>query len=412
MKTVILFFQHINREIDMCRSIKNEIKSMSCGEVSVGIFSIDFEWVDAIKYAKRRGVDVVVMPWLRIDEHEGLIAPFLKINQGLSVLSFDHEQISSPLSMQALLPSCEFARSEVIHLAWSDFFSQQLIDAGVKEKNIIKTGNARLDALRQSTKTRAELSREFSLDSQKKWILFAENRSYVREKTILTISDHIASGIPEQTVYDRLSFLSSSLDAFEKQINALSPSFFDDYEFIYRTHPGQSLNIKLPSEVKAVSDYPISAWLHNIDALLTFGSTSAFEADAVGIPVFVHMPVPEEPDYMTFGIMEYIVINELDSLSGKALATACEFQNRNHIYEKYVGEADGQASKRVAEAIIEMTSKRQSHAVKANLHIKEMTRKVLFELLTKIMVKTKALEKTKYPRNAYRERKDIPYYIS
>lgn len=412
MKTVILFFQHVSREIDMCRSIKYEIESMSCGEVSVGVFSIDFEWLDAIKYAKREGIDVVVMPWLRIDEHESLIAPFLKINQELSVLSFDHEQISSPLSMPALLPSCEFARSEVIHLAWSDFFYQQLVDVGVEEENIIKTGNARLDALRQSTKTREELSREFSLDLQKKWILFAENRSYVREKTILTISDHIASGIPEQIIHDRITFLSSSLDAFERQINALRPSFFNDHELIYRTHPGQSLNVKLPPEVKPISDYPISAWLHNIDALLTFGSTSAFEADAVGVPVFVHMPVPVEPDYMTFGIMEYTVIEDIDSLSGKALVLASKLQERNHIYEKYVGKADGEASKRVAQTIIEMASKKQSHVIEINSRIKETTRKVLFELLTKIMVKTKALEKTKYPRNAYRERKDIPYYIS
>ena len=106
-KTCIIFYQHIVREYDMCSRVKRDIEELSEGRVEARIFSLDFEWTEACRYAANANLVAVLLPWMRLRQHESLIAPFVKLNPNVLLIDFDHEQTGFDESDPASKRVCE-----------------------------------------------------------------------------------------------------------------------------------------------------------------------------------------------------------------------------------------------------------------------------------------------------------------
>ena len=143
----ITFYEHITRELASCNRISSKIQDYEDAEVA--IFSIVFEYYDAIRYARERGVDVVVMPWLYSDRDYELVMPFLKINSRIIVVNLHHEQIFLTF-LEYSLPKGNTCANNVIHLVWGDGFKNELVSIGVPNL-IYVTGNVRTDSILSQT---------------------------------------------------------------------------------------------------------------------------------------------------------------------------------------------------------------------------------------------------------------------
>lgn len=408
MKSIIIFFQHINREYKACEAIRDALLELDAS-LSVRLFSIDFEWNDARAWARKKGIDAIILPWMRLDFHQGLIEPFYKINNQVLVFDLDQEQIGCAADMESLLlPRCEYAKNGVIHLVWSSFYAEQLKAVGVCESNIRIVGNVRMDLATSSTITKDNLSESFALARDKKWILFAENRSFAKNPDENFIKEMIKSGMSRKTVEDEYIYLRESLEAFSRQQFEIEDSFFEKYELIYRSHPGQKCNIALNQHTRVISEYPIGDWLNNVDIFVTFNSSSVFEAEIVGLPSFIHCPTKIDDRFMTYGLCEYPVIDRITDID-TILQQPSLLNSDKKIYEYYMGEVDGRAAARIAAEVLSEQELRRAKSIPPAAYNKVIRRKVLFERMTKLFAKTNLIKKVKYPRSAYREYDDIPY---
>lgn len=220
-KTCIIFYQHIVREYDMCSRVKRDIEELSEGRVEARIFSLDFEWTEACRYAANANLVAVLLPWMRLRQHESLIAPFVKLNPNVLLIDFDHEQTGSLVSMKAILPQSEFAKTEVYHLAWTQYFAHAMYECGVPKNRVTISGNARLDTLSKPKTTRRDLARLYSLDESKVWILFAETRSYAVAPSVALRQEQLSCGITEQEIKEYIDIQVRSLKKTLDQVELI-----------------------------------------------------------------------------------------------------------------------------------------------------------------------------------------------
>lgn len=408
---IILFYQHISREYGSLLQIKEELQKISAVECAVRIRSIDFEWNQACREARKYGVDVVVVPWLYVDINYALLVPFFDVNQNLKVINLHQEQLSSPGSEIILAPKGEYQRNGCFHFSWGEYYRSRLLESGVHDELIYVVGNARLDELAQVPEPglRSRLAMEYGLDSNKKWVLFAESRGWVYKATDSYRRETLNMGISEAAYDTGLEIEKESLRLFLEQLNALPDSFFEDHEFIYRAHPGTSAGENVDSRARVISALPIGTWLKAIDVMVMWNSTSAFEAEMCGVPVLRHEPVDNPAWHRVCGLDAFSLIQDLaeipDALDGCNQPFAA--------YEFYFGPFDGKRSRAVAHKIVEIAHGEMTHErgfrLSTNLK-KQIQGKRLFELSSRLTCRVGLLERIKWPKSAYYEINDIPYY--
>lgn len=411
---VILFYQHIGREYGSLANIRDELVSLTKGNIKVLIRSIDFEWHATCREARRDGVDIVVMPWLYIDSNYALMAPFIKINPDVVIVNIHQEQIGSPSSEIVFKPKGEAERNGCFHFCWGEYFANKLEHYGVRRDLIRIPGNARLDELvaLPPKLTREELAERYSLDPEKKWVLFAENRGWVYKATREYKNEMLSMGLSEREYEEGKCIDFVSMKTLFEQIRALPDSYFDSCEFIYRSHPGTTVGNDLDPRVIEISREPIGTWLRAIQLLVVWGSTSSFEAEICNTPVVRHEPINNPVWHRMAGLSSYPFIKDigttLDIVEGRMpLPTGKE------VYEHYFGKVDGKRARSVAETLLEVSDKSAYQSIDFNMtneFRQAAARKRTFEATTKFICNIGLLERIRWPRSAYNEKNDIPYY--
>ncbi|WP_165055133.1 MULTISPECIES: hypothetical protein [unclassified Adlercreutzia] len=411
---VILFYQHIGREYGSLIRIREELIALTGGPCAVSIRSIDFEWAKACREARQDGVDVVVVPWLYIDLNYALVTPFFEINPEVVIINIHQEQISSPSSEIVLEPKGDAEKNGCYHFVWSSYYADRLRKCGVRDGLIRVTGNARLDdlvAFKSSKGTRGELAIRYSLDSGKKWVLFAESRGWVLKDTPANKAEMLQMGVRDEDYENSKLIDAESMSLLYEQMHALPDSYFEDCELIYRAHPGTDVGKGLDSRVRQISSESIGVWLRAVDLLAMWGSTSAFEAEIYGVPVVRHEPIPNPAWHRVAGLAEYPLIDNI--FQTIAAVDGDIKQPEEKVYERYFGIVDGQRARCVAESIVEVAERRPvrrpSFELDGDLK-RQLFRKRVFEYTTRVVCDLNLLEKLHWPRSAYFERSDIPFY--
>lgn len=409
MKNIIIFYQSINRELDSCLIFKKKLKELY--KITAHVLSIDFEHYKAVRLSKKIKIDMLIIPWMYQESNYALLQPILKQNQNMIIVNLHHEQIGSEASYGRLLPTGENAKNSVIHFVWGEFFEKKLIEVGVKKNFIFKTGNIRTDTAFTTKTTRQMLAREFKLDPNKVWILFAENRGWILTNNSKKEEHMVYLGYTPDDVKDRTRITKESLDATINEFNELDDDFFNDFEIIYRPHPGTNAPENINKRIKIIDKYSIYEWINSIDVNVVWTSTSIFESDIKNIPSFVYEPIKNLKRHRTSGLEYYPKINRFSDLN-KDLIIKCKNKLKEEkIYERYLGKVDGKSIERSCKVINKLLNNRID-GYSPNLmpydkygHYKRLC----FQLVTKLLVRLKLLDIFKYPRSAYELRKDIPY---
>ena len=113
MGSVVIFYEILSREYLACDKIRTFLEEKH--NYKVGVFSITYQYYDAVKFARKNGIDCVVMPWLRLKENYDLMAPFININKNVTICDFSHEQIASDETCELYIPSTIETKTKVFH---------------------------------------------------------------------------------------------------------------------------------------------------------------------------------------------------------------------------------------------------------------------------------------------------------
>ena len=408
MQRVIILYELISREYNVCQKIKREIENMG-GEAYV--FSITFEWYDAVALSSKIKIDFIMMPWMYTDHNYELVQPFIEHNPDVKLGNFHHEEISSPAYENVLLPKSENAKNSMLHFVWTKTFAESLIACGVREENIFIIGNPRCDEGRSINKTRLELAEEYNLDFNKKWILYAETRDNSNKLIALNKRDLLGLGITE-SIYDRaVHFDLESLGKTIEQLHKLPNCFFNKYEIIYRPHPGHNANCDIDQRVHVITDYSIYEWLNVAEIYVTWQSTSIFESDLMGVVSFLHEPINRDDRFRVRGLDEYHKIVDLIELDSIDLENIKNKQIKRAVYKKYLGECDGKSVKNIAKKIMDFID-HPLDGYKANfigIRKYRLWKERIFEIVTRIFVHLNILQCLHYPNTSYLRIRDIPY---
>lgn len=411
----IIFYQHKVRELSACRRLKDHLEKLPIfRNAIIEIFQIDFEWMRAVRFAKHGGIDLIVMPWLYHDNNYALLDPFLAINPSAVIVNLHHEQITSPAFEANTLPTTEHTKNGCYHLCWGEAFKDKLLEVGVKPEMIRCTGNMRLDPIVSNSNpvAKTELARKYDLDPDKKWILFAENRGGVYKLNEAACAEYEAQGVLPEDLKIKKDVGLKSMSMMFDQMRELPGEFFSEFEFIYRTHPGTTTPLKdSKHSVRVIPEEPVSAWLANVDFVLVWNSTVAFEAELAEVPVMRHEPIRNPERLIPLGFDKVPILESLSEIDARLIESQKAAQKDARNYERVYGVVDGKATERVAETLAELLQvgmPKENHIALSSQMSKLLLRKKIFEMVTGVVAKTGLLTVVKWPHSAYNQLNDIP----
>jgi hypothetical protein len=409
-KTIVILFNHIVREYKALKRLKDKLEEVE--DVEVYLYSEAFEIHKVMLLSKRKRIDMIIASICTETIYE-LLAPLIEENEGIRVVSLYAEQVFDDLSKDVCLPPVKY-QNNMFHFVWNDLIKDILIAKGVSEDLIYINGNIRSDDILDSSrlKKKEELAKEFNLDMKKKWILFAEGRNaykdyaqedFREEAKRLSLDEELnvkAGMIKKESFWKTLDDISS-----------LNETFFDKYELIFRPHPSSNEDFVLDSRAHKIFKYSIYDWLYNVELNVVWNSTSAFEAEAMGVPPLVCEVMPNIKEAIPYGIEQYIKISSLSEINDEIIERAIQKMSEK-TYEYFMSKVDGKCTERTAKAIVDVLEKKPVNPIVIEKRIDKVLfiKYILYAAIVEFLAKTRLLDAIKKPTHAYSVKKDIPFY--
>ena len=411
MIKVIILYDLIAREYWMCNEIKKEIEKKG-GRAF--IFALNFEYNKAIRAAKNNKIDLLMIPSNYVkSDYERIVGPFKKIDNNTIPLCFHHEQITIKGKEADLLPTDQLNRNTMYHLSCGEYFTKLLVDVGVKENLIIETGSLRLQEVltRDYIVSRDDLSKMYGLDKNKKWILYCDSATLLQYNFLvkgeyLDDSFHAADTFNETLHPYAQTFIETN-----KIFNGLSDEVFEQYELIYRPHPGNQTTDKkfLDRRIKIIRDHSVYTWFKHVEFNIVFQSSAIFESDCMGVKSFILMPVPL--DLNVVGLEDYTNISTRQELESLLLGDN-EIELKKGQYKKYIGDLNPKAFSDFVTKVFEIAD--SSCKGIENLPYRVNNKKIFTSILAYYIVVTlskfRILKYVKWPENFNHNKYEHPMF--
>lgn len=231
-------------------------------------------------------------------------------NGGYKILNLYSEQLGSASTND--LFRIRGKAFDIYHIAWGEYRYNIAIDDGLNKNQIRITGSQRLDYAKGDLKklnvSKTNISENYKLDINKKWILAVGNYSMKDEYNF----DYYESiGVSNVRELHDLAYNTyyKTLEWYSKVVN--DETLKDKIEFIYRPHPSEIIKDELLNLQKQntnfhiISDLSISDWAINCDLVYIWTSTSSFEISASKVPIISVVPI-ELKDYFTVPVVDSI----------------------------------------------------------------------------------------------------------
>jgi len=349
---VFLIYEHKVRELESYKRIADCIES-NYG-ISTEIFSQPFEVTDTIRAYFMCHPKVVVVPWGYTDTFVREFSPMFMSAGCPYIITLDCEQIYSEFNKLRYIPANEYSKHRIIHCAWGENFKELLVQNGADSRNVYITGNPRMDILIDKTNieksvARNKFAKEFDLNLKKKWMMFAESRGLHYSEDY--INKYGQYGISIEENRKRTNQFILSLKKMIQQLHTIEGRFFEEYEFIYRVHPGQDAGDGIDSRIKIISAHSIYDWFPALDLLVSYNSSTLLEADAFGVPV-IRYEDDTDPKYLCIGIDRLPYIRDFNELIGYDLE---KYQSRE-IFKEYLGASDCKSIERISNLIFRIVN--------------------------------------------------------
>ena len=298
----IIFYEHINRELESIFLVKNELEKKGYN-VKISHFS-GLSYGKNVLFSKPK---VIVTPWLRTNENIYRFTRFRTKKHKLVNLQW--EQIYSNKIINSGLSVTKDKALDATHLCWGENSKNRLIIQGVQSDNIVITGGVHMDFCRSEFidyyKTREEISKEFKLNCDKQWILYISSFSYATysEEGIKTLENTFNTSLSD-IVYNARESKELTLEWIDSLL-----SINEELEFIYRPHPSENIDETLLSlekkhlNFKIINEYSVKQWIKVSDKINTWFSTSVGEIFHMKKKCLIIRPIPI-PDDIEVEIMK------------------------------------------------------------------------------------------------------------
>lgn len=349
MKTVIILYEHIAREYEVCSRLRNIMQDI--GTVDVYVFSLHFQMDQVYKLAMRHIIDVIAVPYAYKEKSLAGLLLLVKRKRVKLILNLRHEQIGAQYNEHRLYPYDSFIKDKVYHIAWTDYYKEKLVLKGVPADHVLVTQNPRTDLIYESDEhylSREAFAKKYDLDPQKKWLLVCESGETYSPNQITRM---LSLGYLEVDLLEYNRIIERDKASTETQLNALDESFLNKYEVIYRPHPGTKCSLLLDKHIRIINQESIYCWINYIDAVISRMSTVLFEAQANGVPAFWFCPNDIGKRYITYGIDKLPMLRNISQLDHVIVSSV-----PNDIYINYIGIINGKAVQSLALAIRSLLS--------------------------------------------------------
>ena len=237
-----------------------------------------------------------------------------------------------------------------LHYAPTKNSKKNLLDEGVKEQNILVTGNTIIDALLMITK-RIENDKLLTERIKKELPNFSD------EKKIVLVTSH------------RRENFGKGMENICNAITELADSY-PEVEFVFPVHlnpkvrqPVQKLlsgkdNIQL---IEPLGYLPFVFLMSKSYIVLTDSGGIQEEAPSLGKPVLVMRDTTERPEAIHAGTVKLVGTSTLSITKNvsKLIDDFDEYQKMSTAHNPY---GDGNASKRIAKNLVEYLERRNEHA--------------------------------------------------
>jgi hypothetical protein len=171
---VLWLVEHVARELDVACAASLRLAQEYGRSVAIEPILGSSARVRA-SYAPR----VVVTPYCYSADDTGLWEFVHGWPEPPVFFSLSWEQLYYGAYVAFKAPRDAFARQQVFHHAWGDFFKEYLVNAGVPETGIRVNGQPAYglfsEPYRRRFKARAELAAQSGVDPSKRWVFFPEN---------------------------------------------------------------------------------------------------------------------------------------------------------------------------------------------------------------------------------------------
>lgn len=333
MKNIVIFYEHVVREYEACLRLKEALEAD--GFAVVEIFSLQYQLLECIQLARAKSFDAIVMPYVYTEKSLAPIKFLLKQAQPPIVFNFHHEQTASLFDEHKLLPRDNVAKNKVIHFVWSDFFKTKLTDLGIKDSQVFVTGNIRVNSMPDTT-SRKYVADKYGLDEQKKWILLCESGNiFFSTKKVDELSSR---GYRVADLVSWNSYVEQTISSMVSQFKSAPDCFFDEFELIYRDHPGVERSVVFSERVKRIDDERIGFWLPHVSAVTTRISTVLFEAEKFGVLAVRYDPEIIPSNLLPHGLERYPYIKKITDIVSTLKTNSVS--DGPMVFEDYVGRCD------------------------------------------------------------------------
>jgi len=293
---VIFWVEHQDRELE---SIKRIAASLERKGKSSLILSVHFH----IHYLYHYQAKVFVFPYL-INKNDWPVKLIYEMfGESVAYVNMNWEQLISKVNQEYKKPQDDFVKQQVRHIAWNDYFKQYLMAYGVREEQIVITGNPANEILYELLDKRQEwrtsLSKECGLNISKQWLFLPMNYGWAFSSDAL-IQAKIHKGYPEQMAWAHREYAQKCLKAFLHFIDKVASTY--DCEIILRPHPSiteehyraafkEEIGY-IPQNILLNRTHSIREWIVASDMVGSSWSTSVWDAYIVGKSVFLFTPYP------------------------------------------------------------------------------------------------------------------------
>ncbi|HIF9279604.1 TPA: hypothetical protein ACX6QU_003493 [Photobacterium damselae] len=362
---VILFFEHVSRELDSLIILKIELEKLGLSTV---ILPIHYNrYYNTIRFRPR----LVVLPYL-YSKQNPTKKLFCNVFDNVIFLNLHHEQFYNEDTKEQMLPSDDYSK-KVYHLSWSEQFYRDLVSTGVLGNNISVLGNPRTDTF--YSKSRQEIL-EIKKDFEK--LIFIPTTfswALVSEEYFLSI-DKID---PEEFKLIR-TVTSDAANQYFEDFYKLSLKYKNNI-FVLRPHPFVDINVyvdlflsvnninTIPHNVLICRDYNVYDWLKYADLTIGWCTTVNMEASLYKCNNIIYHPT-FYPELMKIEFFKfYDICHDIDTLddfiSGKKVSKIDD-EFSDYLTESF-GLADGRVNERLAVFIDNILSSSKQIKVKSTL---------------------------------------------
>jgi surface carbohydrate biosynthesis protein len=288
---VVCLYEKALRELDVLCAIKALAERRG---MSVEIVELSFGYGEAMGLRPR----IVVLPYCYQERSNNF---YLMRWRDATFVNFSWEQFFYPGNRIAKTPRGDFALNHVLHLSWSEGYSQLLRGAGVPGRSIVLTGNPALQLYREPYRhyfaDRATLARRYGLDPARKWVFFPENYNWAFYEQPM-LDQMVRDGQSPRDVAEMRAYTTASFETAMAWCARLVRE--SDAELVLRPRPATPLATMvervraaigpLPERLHVLQDETVREWNLAADLVVSSYSTSLVEATIAGRRILMLEP--------------------------------------------------------------------------------------------------------------------------